>query len=220
MLFDETELPTLTSSAAGSRVRTYRALADALALKVRDLAFGRNTGALLANFDPASSSWRTCQACLVSGWEPFLETWPRSGSMRNGIAYQQQPLAALTYGTGFGSSPTHSIPTPTASDHIERRETFGQLNFETNKAVTLDRFVRMWPTPTASDSKSGSMTDEARARRAEESSRGEKLANTIGGALNPTWVEWLMGFPLGWTALEPSVTPSSLKSPNSSAAQS
>ena len=21
----------------------------------------------------------------------------------------------------------------------------------------------------------------------------------IGGALNPTWVEWLMGWPLGWT---------------------
>jgi hypothetical protein len=23
-----------------------------------------------------------------------------------------------------------------------------------------------------------------------------------GGQLNPTWVEWLMGFPLGWTDLE------------------
>jgi len=23
-----------------------------------------------------------------------------------------------------------------------------------------------------------------------------------GGKLNPTWVEWLMGFPLGWTDLE------------------
>jgi DNA (cytosine-5)-methyltransferase 1 len=22
------------------------------------------------------------------------------------------------------------------------------------------------------------------------------------GRLNPTWVEWLMGFPLGWTDLE------------------
>ena len=25
----------------------------------------------------------------------------------------------------------------------------------------------------------------------------------INGALNPTWVEWLMGFPLGWTDLQP-----------------
>ena len=39
----------------------------------------------------------------------------------------------------------------------------------------------------------------------------------IGGQLNPTWVEWLMGFPLGWTVLEPSETPSSRKSRKRSA---
>jgi hypothetical protein len=27
-------------------------------------------------------------------------------------------------------------------------------------------------------------------------------ARTTGGALNPTWVEWLMNFPLGWTEVE------------------
>ena len=26
---------------------------------------------------------------------------------------------------------------------------------------------------------------------------------TAGGSLNPTWVEWLMGWPVGWTSLEP-----------------
>ena len=30
---------------------------------------------------------------------------------------------------------------------------------------------------------------------------------TVSGQLNPTWVEWLMGFPLGWTDLEDSATP-------------
>lgn len=29
-----------------------------------------------------------------------------------------------------------------------------------------------------------------------------------GGRLNPDWVEWLMGLPIGWTALEPLETPS------------
>ncbi|MDK2600241.1 hypothetical protein QO179_20065 [Bacillus stercoris] len=28
--------------------------------------------------------------------------------------------------------------------------------------------------------------------------RGER----VGGQLNPTWVEWLMGFPTGWTELK------------------
>jgi hypothetical protein len=39
---------------------------------------------------------------------------------------------------------------------------------------------------------------------------------TGSGALNPTWVEWLMGFPLGWTDCEHLATPSSLKSLRSS----
>jgi hypothetical protein len=26
---------------------------------------------------------------------------------------------------------------------------------------------------------------------------------TVGGKLNPMWVEWLMGWPLGWTDLKP-----------------
>jgi len=33
------------------------------------------------------------------------------------------------------------------------------------------------------------------------------LGEVIGGQPNPTWVEWLMGFPLGWTDLEDSETP-------------
>jgi hypothetical protein len=44
--------------------------------------------------------------------------------------------------------------------------------------------------------------------------------DTGSGALNPTWVEWLMGFPLGWTDLGPSETRSSRKSSSSSAGAS
>jgi hypothetical protein len=32
-----------------------------------------------------------------------------------------------------------------------------------------------------------------------------------GGQLNPMWVEWLMGYPKGWTDLKPSETRSSRK---------
>jgi DNA (cytosine-5)-methyltransferase 1 len=34
----------------------------------------------------------------------------------------------------------------------------------------------------------------------EENGRNSDSLNVVaGGALNPTWVEWLMGFPDGWT---------------------
>ena len=42
-------------------------------------------------------------------------------------------------------------------------------------------------------------------RKLEDAVSKEVGYNT--GALNPTWVEWLMGFPLGWTDLNASETP-------------
>jgi hypothetical protein len=40
------------------------------------------------------------------------------------------------------------------------------------------------------------------------------------GSLNPAWVEFLMGYETGWTALDASAMPSSRKSPKSSGGQS
>ena len=56
-----------------------------------------------------------------------------------------------------GAKPHHMVPTPTTMDHIERQNTnltpsTGKINYETNKSVSLDRWVRMWPTPTVQDS--------------------------------------------------------------------
>lgn len=36
--------------------------------------------------------------------------------------------------------------------------------------------------------------------------------NVVSGQLNPQWVEWLMGYPDGWTDLKGSGTPSSRRS--------
>jgi DNA (cytosine-5)-methyltransferase 1 len=32
---------------------------------------------------------------------------------------------------------------------------------------------------------------------------GRQIKNSEGGQLNPNWVEWLMGWPIGWTSPEP-----------------
>jgi hypothetical protein len=164
--------------------------------------------------------------------------------MLSGTAYQLPPLAPLTDGTVSGYSltgkATHSVPTPTASDHIERQNTTGVLNFETNKAVTLDRWVQMWPTPNARTLGGGEYQDPEKIKvrwskgRQKNLSEAVKLFPTptsrdwkdgsaprfregvqqfdtlgraVGGQLNPMWVEWLMGFPLGWTDLSNSETP-------------
>ena len=78
----------------------------AQALRASAAAYGRSTPELLANYDPATSSWRTSQLCLDGDYQTFSETWPRSGTMRNGIAYLLPPLVRLTDETGSGLWPT------------------------------------------------------------------------------------------------------------------
>ncbi len=66
-----------------------------------------------------------------------------------------------------------------------------------------------WPTPTARDYKDGSANAcknvPANGLLGREVHARENYQTT--GALNPTWVEWLQGFPLGWTDLDVSGTP-------------
>jgi hypothetical protein len=53
------------------------------------------------------------------------------------------------------------------------------------------------PTMTASMSTEGDMNN------ATMHSSKRTPGSGVGGSLNPMWVEWLMGWPIGWTALEP-----------------
>jgi hypothetical protein len=88
-------------------------------------------------------------------------------------------------------------PTPQASDNrpratlasTERRVAIG-------KQISLEAAVKFWPTPTAHNAKDGAWP-------AEYERNTPTLAAQAGGPLNPTWVEWLMGWPLGWTDLKP-----------------
>lgn len=79
----------------------------------------------------------------------------------------------------------------------------------------VGRAVHKWPTPRASDAVKGRRSAEGAARERERR-KGPDLPAAAGGSLNPTWVEWLMGFPLEWTALPASETPSSRRASSSS----
>jgi len=67
----------------------------------------------------------------------------------------------------------------------------------------------MWPTPKARDWKNGDKPENRRARAKRSGQWHSPDLNDVeapGGLLNPTWVEWLMGWPLGWTGLSVSAT--------------
>jgi hypothetical protein len=64
---------------------------------------------------------------------------------------------------------------------------------------------KFWPTPQASDNRDrGNLSNPSVQRRlaiGKQVSLGQSVS-LESGALNPTWVEWLMGFPSGWTDLK------------------
>lgn len=165
-----------------------------------------------AYFDPASSSWKTYQVCLVEEWETFSETWPPSGIVANGKAFQRPPLVPRTSVTG-----SFWLPTPALS--------MGSNTTMRGHGTTYRGRMLTWPTPSASPEKMGWPRKGGTGRDLQAAVRGEmfptptqadgmggpgssgrdggpNLRTTVGGQLNPTWVEWLMGFPTGWTALD------------------
>jgi len=83
---------------------------------------------------------------------------------------------------------------------------------------TLSGAVQTWRTPSASDALGGPMNPRDRLDQGHTLNLKEQVWDGGGnGSLNPMWVEWLMGFPLGWTDLEDSETHSSHRSPSGSA---
>ena len=70
----------------------------------------------------------------------------------------------------------------------------------------LQDAVKLFPTPTTGAGLCGGTGNYNQIKALEESGQispeeGRSMVAGNGGRLNPTWVEWLMGYPLGWTAL-------------------
>ena len=107
---EQTEFPWM-SSAVDSHAKTLAWPDPERVLMVPAADYGLNTLDLFASFDPATSSWRTSQHSLEGGLTESLETWPRSGLMRSGIAYRLPPLVPLHFVTDYGLRPT-----PTRTD--------------------------------------------------------------------------------------------------------
>lgn len=97
-------------------------------------------------------------------------------------------------------SPGETWPTPQASDFKRAGDSLETIlhRKETGHQMGLPETVRlrMLPTPTCQDAKNnGSPSQQAR--------NSPPLNAVLGGKLNPMWVEWLMGWPLGWTDSKP-----------------
>ncbi len=75
-------------------------------------------------------------------------------------------------------------------------------------SVGLARLVQMWPTPCSTDSKGAGKSGQLRDLLGYAVQRGATKSQAYespqqAGQLNPMWEDWLMGWPIGHTGLEP-----------------
>jgi hypothetical protein len=98
---------------------------------------------------------------------------------------------------------TKMWPTPRSGKTTDENEESWRARNEAGGVSTppLTLAVKMWPTPTGQDA-------ENNAGPSQFNRNSLPLNAEVGGSLNPNWVEWLMGYPVGWTDCDPSATPS------------
>jgi hypothetical protein len=216
------------SSPVGFPAPTFPAQGSAPALLARARAYGQSSPASLGRYDPATHSLRTAQLLLIGDSTESLAILPRWGWMRGGAVWgltmSERPITASASGywptpnvpnggrvmnqndvlskgmTARGkrqvdlASAVRLWPTPDASDWKQDGLEASQRRIEKYSTVSLNAAVRLWATPTVHGNTN---------RKGASPTSGDGLRTQVGGALNPTWVCWLLGWPLDWEALGP-----------------
>ena len=140
---------------------------------------------LLARYDRGTQSLKTfrgfSEASGARGSGRFSATWPKAGTMRRGLVFQQSPLERLTRESASGL-----LPTPIAMDAQFIGKTLRQ---QWRLSVGRQRLLAYMFRQLADDTPNTPIIE---------------------------FMEWMMGYPKGWTESAPSATPSSRPSRKSS----
>ena len=206
----------LMSCAEGSLAKTSAAQEKGRGLVVNDLDYGPKCEGSLAKWDQDSYSWKTRQCSLFGGLELFSENWPRWGMMQNGEFWEQEmpELHINETESGFWPTPTCSGWRSQGSICQLRLLVDSGLTTEQEAAVMAGGSLRpqrmkTWDTPCKGDAhpraynRTGAYHGKGQKHLQAQAHKHLTSSCVDGGKLNPTWVEWLMGWPMTWTALQP-----------------
>jgi len=151
---------------------------------------------LLVKMLLGSSVWK-----MAKHLKGYSLTWRMKGITTKYLLFQLVPQGPGTAGIGSGL-----WPTPTAADTFTGNLKSSQQKEGVNHSINLPQAIhmKMFPTPTASEVRQG-WQDRSRGKKGTQESLSTEIIKQQGGReqvkgqLNPPWVEWLMGYPPGWT---------------------
>ena len=174
---------------------------------------GLTLSASLAKCDPDTYSLKMFQASLDGSLAIFSTTLPNWGIMLHGVLWGLPTWAHPIEGNGGfylprwnqprPMEPPKLIPTPTAGDH----KRFNHHHQGGPGNLTLHGHASLFPTPNARDWKGPLSKKSIEVKKfsprlpdlAKEWKKTDGMgSSTNGGRLNPEWVAWLMGLPIGW----------------------
>jgi len=207
----------LTWCLAASLARTSAQQAKAQESTESAAECGRTWPESFARWDRDTASWKTPQCSLLAGLDEFSETWPQWGMMLNGeCSVQSMPvLRTSETESGLWATPTASTGGKEPEGKTGRKLVTQVAMWPTPRTTGLDggsnsrkasKARGMWPTPTCHNARECDAPTEATLNTPTLTHQARGGDATQPKHLNPVWVEWLMGWPLGWTDLKQSET--------------
>ena len=150
--------------------------------------------------DCSAQQWTTNQGDLFSILEQYSETWPKAGTMSNGVCWEliMSEQSIIEKGCGY-------LPTPRANRAMSQNLNLPSIRKNPNpnlETVLSNYFI---PTPGANENKGSSQ----KRFKGSKHYRGAKTSEALRTCkqdpiyLNPLFAEFLMAWPLGATDLKP-----------------
>lgn len=175
-----------------------------------------------AKWSRSSRGWKTHPSSRGVACTRYSGTWPQWGSMRNGVVSRRKMPSGLTglrqwitsgNASGLSELTPRDLPSPPAWVPCNGCEEFwcsvhNQHAWECDCPPIDEWDVDPYttggipigpssvPTMTCNDAKNSNPPSQRKRNT-------PPLNVVVGGSVNPTWAEWLMGWPIGWTDLKP-----------------
>ncbi len=212
-----------TSSLADTLANLSPSQVEKKVKKIQDTS-GQSILDLSKNSDQLGSLEKMLVDTLNLVSTPYLRTWKVKVTPQGRLVFQ---LRASVRTTKESESGLWRTPDNMAGGSnlpgIKKALDEGHLKRPSGQPIQIRledqvREERLWPTPAAHEGRLGYQRRDT-GKKGTQKSLTTKVIDKEGGRekttgqLNPTWVEWLMGYPIGWTDLNVSETALSHKSP-------